>query len=1317
MVDQLLSHYRVLEKIGAGGMGIVYRAHDEQLQRDVAIKVLPSGTLANEEFRKRFRQEALVLAKLNHPNVGAVYEFGSEDDVDFLVMELVSGLALDAKLAAGALSQKEILRLGTQLADGLAAAHEHGIVHRDLKPANLRLTADGRLKILDFGLAQLVRHNAEVEMTASVADAGKAAGTLPYMAPEQLRGELADARGDIWAVGTVLYSMATGKRPFPADQAPILIDSILNRDPIAPRTLNPKLSKGLEDVILKCLDKEPERRYQSARELRVDLERLASSGSQPSLLSLRSSPPARPRSGMSSSTSKVEMAHVLFLDIAGYATLPIEQQQTARAEFQELVSNSVEFRQAEDDGQLISIPAGDGLGLVFLGDPEQPVRCAQELSLAVRERSGLKLRIGIHSGLIYRVADINANLNVSGGGVNVAQAVMDCGDSGHILVSKPVADVLKQIGNWASALRDLGEREIKEGVRLHLYNLTTPEIGNPKPPRKLRGASRKRTTRIATIAAATLVAIALVAVISYMLNHPRAPKESGGAYAKHRRSFAVLGIRDLSKRAESAYLATALPEMLATELAAGEELRSTPGEDVARMEQDFALPGADTLSSDTLAKIHKDLGTDLIVQGSYIALSGGNIRIDLRLQDVVSGEVLASVRETGDETNLFDLVSRAGAKLREKCGIGQVTPDQEPAVKASLPSSPEATKFYAEGLAKLRVSDALGARDLLQKAVTADPNHALAHSALAASLSALGYDEKARQAAKNAFDLSSGLSREDRLLAEARYREMSKEWDNAAGIYQTLFGFFPDNLEYGLQLARVQSRAGKGKDALKTIDSLRRLPLPLGTDARIDLTAADAEFFLGDFKQAQSFASEAATKGKRQEAKHILARALYRSCSSLEKLNQLKEATSTAEQARGIYAAVGDQNGLASIAEAMADILADQGDLPGSIRSYKEELAIARNLGNRRAEASALNNLALVLKQQGDLDGARKMWEEAMPVFREIGDKNNSAMVLLNVGGVEDDEGSHGAAQKTYEHALDLSREINDQAGIASALTAIAIALDAQGESTQARKMLEQAIALDTSGGQASPASDKLVDMGDVQQHQGDLNGARKSYQDALALAHSAEDKSNVAYALVGLATIAVKAGDFAEARKDLEEALSLRKALGETENVVSTRVSMAELAIEQENPADTVGLREAREEFHKMRKNDDELAATTVLSRALMAQGKIAEAKHEIDMGSYLAQKNENLVVRLDYALAKAQVEAASGQSTGALVLLKSTLAQANRAGFLGHQFQARLEMGIIENKSAKNQKSHSGLDRLGKDAMEKGFVLIARKATQNNL
>ena len=275
MIPETLSHFRVLEEIGAGGMGVVYRAHDEQLDRDVALKVLPSGLLADESARRRFRREALALAKLNHPNVGAVYEFGGQDGVDFLVMELVSGVPLNARLSSGPLPTEEVLRLGTQLAEGLEEAHAQGIIHRDLKPGNLRLTTDGRLKILDFGLAQWLNAEADAAPTITAVTSTHVSGTVPYMAPEQLRGQKADARTDVYAVGAVLYEMATGKRPFAGASGPQLIGAILEAPVASPRSHNRRLSPSLEFVILKAVEKNPNRRYQSVRDLRVDLERLS----------------------------------------------------------------------------------------------------------------------------------------------------------------------------------------------------------------------------------------------------------------------------------------------------------------------------------------------------------------------------------------------------------------------------------------------------------------------------------------------------------------------------------------------------------------------------------------------------------------------------------------------------------------------------------------------------------------------------------------------------------------------------------------------------------------------------------------------------------------------------------------------------------------------------------------------------------------------------------------------------------------------------------------------------------------------------------
>ena len=277
MIGTQLGRFRIVAQLGAGGMGEVYRAHDEHLHRDVAIKVLPRGSLHDEDTLKRFRREALALSALNHPGIATIHDFDRQGDVDFIVMEIVEGQGLDERIAAGPLKEGEIVRLGIELARGLEAAHSKRLVHRDLKPGNLRLTREGRLKILDFGLSKLAAEGAEsAEGTLTVTQG--VAGTLAYMAPEQLRGDLPDARVDLWACGAVLYEMATGRRAFPGAGPAQVMYQILNEAPAGVRSINPAISAGLEQVILRALEKDPRRRFSSASALRTALRRLAIRG-------------------------------------------------------------------------------------------------------------------------------------------------------------------------------------------------------------------------------------------------------------------------------------------------------------------------------------------------------------------------------------------------------------------------------------------------------------------------------------------------------------------------------------------------------------------------------------------------------------------------------------------------------------------------------------------------------------------------------------------------------------------------------------------------------------------------------------------------------------------------------------------------------------------------------------------------------------------------------------------------------------------------------------------------------------------------------
>jgi Tol biopolymer transport system component len=275
-IGQTIGRYRIEGQVGAGGMGVVYRAYDLKLQRAVAIKVLAPGTLDDDTARKQFRNEARLLSRVNHAAIQTIYDFDTIDGHDLLVSELIPGVSLDDRVAGGPLPEQEVVRLGTQLVQGLAVAHAAGVLHRDLKPANLRLTPDGVLKILDFGLATLSREALQtVSTTMSLADApNRVAGTLPYMSPEQLLGETVDERSDIYSAGCVLYELAVGRRPFDQNVTARLTDAILHDPPAPVRQLNNKLSAEFERITLKCLEKDPDHRYQSVRDLSADLKRL-----------------------------------------------------------------------------------------------------------------------------------------------------------------------------------------------------------------------------------------------------------------------------------------------------------------------------------------------------------------------------------------------------------------------------------------------------------------------------------------------------------------------------------------------------------------------------------------------------------------------------------------------------------------------------------------------------------------------------------------------------------------------------------------------------------------------------------------------------------------------------------------------------------------------------------------------------------------------------------------------------------------------------------------------------------------------------------
>ncbi len=720
--------------------------------------------------------------------------------------------------------------------------------------------------------------------------------------------------------------------------------------------------------------------------------------------------------------------------------------------------------------------------------------------------------------------------------------------------------------------------------------------------------------------------------------------------------------------------------MLATELSAGDGLRLVPQSEVVRARKELGL--GDDLSGvtrETLARLGRNLGAELLGFGSYALVGSGDgalLRVDLRVVSADSGEVMASSASTGTESQIFDLVSRAGAALRQKLGLPEVSPAEALQVEASLPTNREAARLYAEGLAHLRGADAVAARDALQKAVAAEPKHPLPHAALAEAWSALGYEGKALHEAKQAAATAAtvALSPEQSALIEVRLHETEKDWAKAAVSYKALAAQFPDNLDYGLGLAAAQISAGRSKEALAGIDALRKRAGPEG-NPRLDLVEARAQTALGNNESARAAAGRAAATGQAQQMRLIEAQARLRESMALQALGDTSGARAAAEAARSLAEAAGDASGTARALEQTARVLEQTGDLDGAGRLFARALTAHRAIGNLSSVARVLEANARLLRKQGRPRESEALYEEALAAFRKIGAKYEAAATLNDLGAKLQIEGDLAGAQKRYQEALSLFAEVGDKAGLAATLTNLGEVLFTRGELKGSQEMHQESLATNRESGDKAAQGYDLYRLGEVFSARGDLEVARQKYGEAIALLQESGDRLTAAEANLGLA------------RLDL--------ALGKAPSAESIA-------------------RTSEEVFRAEGAVDRQAAAQVLLADALLAQKKIPEAQAAAAQAKTLAEKSRERRARWGAVRAAARVRAATGSPedrAAAVLALDEAAAEARMAGYFGVNLELRLAAGQVE-AGARTPAARVRLAAVEKQATAKGFLLIARQA-----
>jgi tetratricopeptide (TPR) repeat protein/tRNA A-37 threonylcarbamoyl transferase component Bud32 len=777
------------------------------------------------------------------------------------------------------------------------------------------------------------------------------------------------------------------------------------------------------------------------------------------------------------------------------------------------------------------------------------------------------------------------------------------------------------------------------------------------------------------LAAVGMCLLAAVVVLAWLRWYP---ERSGAVANGKRRSVAVFGFTNLSQQENVQWLDNALSEMLAFELATGEELRTIPNENIQRMKLELALPQTTSMAADTLGKIQHYLRTDLLVLGTYFVPEeaiDAKIRFDVRLEDMSSGRTVVVVSEQGRLSELLNLVAKTAARIRNELGVGRLSSPTAESAQAAFPNDLKATQLYTEGLTRLHLFDALGARELLTQAASIAPEAPLVHAALADAWSALGIEDNARREAQTAFELSKDLPRSEQLLVKARSAEMSYDWEQAETTYRALTEFFPDNLEYGLKLARVLVSAGKGELALDVLEALRTQAPTADADPRVVLAQATAAEALSRFDEAKELALEAAAKAELIGARSQQAQTLLFLARVLWETGETEEALKTTEQAERFFAAVNHAYGVASCRLLVGNCYRDLQRFDEQMASWRQALALFRECGSKKWESLTLHNLAIGLRHQGDLEHALEYYQEALTLVRQLNDRRAVATCLGNMALVYQSLGRMEQAQATMLESIQLAREI-------------------------------QQLRLVSLG---------LHNLSNVRFRLGDLEQALAAEQESLELSRTLGKPGHIGDRLHSLGTYLAAKGDLGAAVDAFEQAEAIYNEIGLPIKAAGTQVLLASVLREQASPEEAVTrLRQAQGVF---REHDlPGLAAfiadaANELVQSLLSLGETEQARAALEQGRALAGEEQDVELYVD--LASAHYSLAIGDRAAALASAERALARAEEQIDAKNELEAGLLIARLALLSDR-ERGVRALQELHSRARDMGFGLIAAKAAK---